>query len=147
MADSANPLTVPKVGLHLFYGNYTKWHHCCWRELALRALFACERMESSLDFYYYFFLSYIYPQELFYACLIPKDFLLLSMCITRGWANNEQLGVGEVPCVQTRNSHWCHPERCLTSSCLRTRCVYRKPQHLSITKWKQTHKRLNSSCP
>lgn len=36
---------------------------------------------------------------------------------------NGCLGVGEVPCVQTQKSPCCHPERCLTCSCFRTRCV------------------------
>lgn len=52
VADSANPWTVPKVDLHLLYGNYAEWNHCCEGigtsvGKQLRAPFLCKRMESN----------------------------------------------------------------------------------------------------
>lgn len=74
-------------------------------------------MECSLDFYL-FILTYICPQELISAYSHPW-----GLSPGGGQTMNGCLGVGEVPCVQTQKSPCCHPERCLTCSCFRTRCV------------------------
>lgn len=70
-------------------------------------------MERSLDFYL-FILTCICPQELIFASSHPW-----GLSPGGGQTMSGSLGVGEVPC--------CHPERCLTCSCFRIRCVCHIP--------------------
>lgn len=142
VAGSANPWTLLKVDLHLLCGNDAKWNHCSkWFHSPGLSLYLREWDGMLTRFLFIRFNLYLPSGAHF--CLFSS----LST-FSRRWADKGYLGAGEIPCVQTQKSPCCHPERCLTCSFFRTRCVcLSHPQCLSTTKWKQTQKRWDSSHP